>query len=604
MSSPFRSRLRRSATALAAVIGIVGVVGAATAPAAAAPRHVNLTVLGTSDVHGHVLNWDYYTDKPYSDADGNSVGLAKVSTVVNRVRHYVGRRNTLLVDNGDVIQGTPLDSYYATVKPITDTGATHPMAAAMNAMGYDAGVVGNHEFNYGVDYLRAYQRQLHFPLMGANVSSHRTGAPAFAPYVIRTMHPRGAKPVRVGILGLTTPGSAIWDKPRVSGHLDFTGVVGSAKQWVPRMRAAGADVVIVAAHSGIDTSSSYGDALPWPENASKQIAENVPGIDLILAGHTHLNNAQVLATNKQTGHQVVISQPGKWGQRLSRFDLSLTKVHGRYQVASAQSSLLNPADATPDPKVVDATRTQHDTTVSYVNSVIGTSTDDMPASASRYEDTAALDFINTVQTETVHDALADGSDADLPVLSIAAPFNRDAGISKGDVTVRDIAGLYEFDNTLLAVKLTGKQVKQYLEKSAEYFQQVSGTGPYPADDVTNAPTEDSPDGTPDYLYDVISGVQYDIDIAKPAGQRIENLSYDGKPIEPDAEFAVAINNYRQSGGGNFPFVTDAPVVYNEQVAIRESLIDWVQDKGTIDPSTIFTADWQLTANGDPVQISG
>ena len=553
-------------------------------------------------MHGHVLDWNYYKNAPYSDPDGNSVGLARVSTVVNQVRRE--NPNTLLVDDGDVIQGTPLDSYYATVEPITQTGDTHPLSAAMDQMGYVAGAVGNHEFNYGVDYLAAYQRQLSFPLLAANVTDHRTGGPAFDPYVIRTVKPaQGGKPVRVGFLGLTTPGSAIWDKPRVSGRLDFTGALTAAKRWVPRVRAAGADVVVVLAHSGIETNSSYGDSLPWPENDMRRVAEQVPGIDAILSGHTHLDNPEVDVTNEQTGRTVVISQPGKWGQRLSRFDLNLKLVRGHYQVARASSTLLDPASAEPDPKVVAATKTQHATTVSYVNSVIGQSTADMPAGPCRYSDCAALDFINTVQTETVRKALT-GADAKLPVLSAAAPFNRDGGISAGDVTVRDIAGIYEFDNTLLGIKLTGAQVKAYLEKSAEYFKQVSGTGPYPADDVTNAPTTDSPNGTPDYLYDVLSGMTYDVDIAKAPGSRIENLAYDGQPVADDQQFVLAINNYRQSGGGNFPGVTSAPVVYDQQVAIRESLIDWVQQAGTLDPGQFATDDWKLVANGRPVQIDG
>ncbi len=604
MDTAQRTRIRRGLVVLTTGLCVAGLAGTGAAPAVAAPHDVHLTVLGTTDTHGHVLNWDYFKNKPYSDAAGNSVGLAKASTVINQVRAARGRSNTMLVDAGDVIQGTPLDSYYSTVEPITETGATHPMAAAMNTMGYDAEALGNHEFNFGLDYLRAYQKQLNFPILAGNVTDHRTGGPAFQPYVIRTMHPRGAKPVKVGILGITTPGSAIWDGPKLVDRVDFTGAVEGAKRWVPKVRAAGADVVIVLAHSGIETSSSYGDALPWPENASRQMAEEVPGIDAILAGHTHQNNPEVVATNKQTGRKVVISQAGMWGERISQFDLTLQRAHGHYQVSTVHSSLLNPADATPDPKVVAATKTQHDKTITYVNSVIGTSTADMSAATARYEDTAVLDFINYVQTDTVKKAIAGTPDADLPVLSIAAPFNRDGGISSGDVTVRDIAGLYEYDNTLLGIKLTGAQIKPYLEKSAEYFKQVTGTGPYPADDVTNAKTTDSPSGTPDYLYDTMSGLKYDIDIAKPAGQRIVNLTFDGKPVDDSAQFILAINNYRQSGGGNFPGVKDAPIVYNEQAEIRQTLIDWVQAKGTIDPSEFFTQDWKLVANGQPVQITG
>ncbi|MGA8116322.1 MAG: 5'-nucleotidase C-terminal domain-containing protein [Actinocatenispora sp.] len=604
MNKAQRTRALRALGVLTAGLCAAGLVTAIMTPADASPRPVHLTVLGTTDVHGHAINWDYYKNKPYSDASGNSVGFAQISTVVNQVRAEKGKANTLLVDAGDVIQGTPLDSYYSTVEPITETGATHPMAAAMNAMHYDAGAVGNHEYNFGVDYLRAYQKQLNFPLLDANAMNHRTGNPAFQPYVIRTLHPKGAKPVKVGFIGLSTPGSAIWDGPKLVGRVDVTGVLEGAKRWVPRVRAAGADVVIAVAHSGIETSSSYGDALPWPENDMREVAEKVPGIDAILAGHTHQNNEQVIATNKQTGHKVVISQPGMWGQRVSQFDITLDQKNGHYQLGGLKAKLLDPTNAAPDPKVVAATKTQHDKTVTYVNSVIGQSTDDMSSATARYEDAAAVDFINKVQTDVVTGALAGTENADLPVLSIAAPFNRDSGVSKGDVTVRDIAGLYEYDNTLLGVKMTGAQIKPYLEKSAEYYQQISGTGPFTPDQLTNAKTTDSPNGTPDYLYDVMSGLKYNIDIAKPAGQRIVDLTYNGKPVDDTQQFVLAINNYRQSGGGNFPGVKDMPVVWDEQVEIRQSLIDWVKDKGTVDPATFFTQDWSLLSDGQPIQING
>jgi len=390
--------------------------------------------------------------------------------------------------------------------------------------------------------------------------------------------------------------------------MTFPGLVEQAKIWVPRMRAAGVDVVVVAAHSGATTSSSYGDALPYPENASTLVAQQVPGIDAILVGHAHLEIAERRVLNQETGREVVLTEPLRWGMRLSLIDLSLVKLRGRWVVQSVGSSVLNSNTVAEDPEVVKLLTADHDRVVSYVNSVIGSSTAAMSCATARYEDTAALDFINLVQAQAVRTAIAGTAAAALPMLSIAAPFNRDAAIPAGQVSVRDVAGLYIFDNTLLGITFTGAQVKAYLEKSAVYFKKVSGTGPFTPDELTNAvtPVAPAPNGTPDYNYDVMGGLdaplRYDIDVAKDVGSRILNLTYAGAPIDPAAQFVVAINNYRQSGGGGFPGVTTAPVVHNAQQEIRQLIIDWVTSHKVIDPPVFASTDWKLVSNGQPVQI--
>ncbi|WP_020573981.1 bifunctional metallophosphatase/5'-nucleotidase [Actinopolymorpha alba] len=566
-----------------------------------------LTVMGTTDLHGNVFNWDYFRDQEFDDAQHNDIGLAKVATLVDAVRQERGRRNTLLIDAGDTLQGTPLAYYYAKIEPIGRRRA-HPMATAMNAIGFDAAALGNHEFNYGIPLLRTFQDQLEFPLLAANALDSRTGRPAFPPYVIKTVRLSGSRaPLRVGILGLTNPGIAIWDKANVEGQMTFPGLVEQAKVWVPKLRQAGADVVIVSAHSGADTSSSYGDSLPYPENASSLVAQQVPGIDAILVGHAHAEIRERFVTNEATGRQVLLTEPAFWGRRLSLIELDLTwSPRGGWQLAGSHAQILNSNTVPEDPTIVRLLKADHDKVVTYVNSVVGTSKVAMSAATARYEDTPALDFINYVQADAVKKALAGSGDADLPVLSIAAPFNRAAAIPAGDVSVRDVAGLYIYDNTLLAVRFTGAQLKDYLEKSATYFKQVSGAGPHRADDVTNAPTPTAPNGTPDYNYDVVGGLDarltYDIDVAQPVGQRITNLAYGGTPVAADQVFALAVNNYRQSGGGNFPHISTAPVIYNRQVEIRQLLIDWVTGAGEIDPAAFSTVDWKLVAGGTPVVI--
>jgi 2',3'-cyclic-nucleotide 2'-phosphodiesterase/3'-nucleotidase len=608
---------RRQLLALAAVggAGAVAVAGGATATAADRRTDPNrssrtdvarITVLGTTDLHGNVYNWDYFKNAPYSDSAGNNIGIAKAATIIKTVRSVVGAGTCVTLDAGDTIQGTPLAYYFAKIDPITQ-GATHPMAAAMNKVGYDAAALGNHEYNYGLDTLRAFEKQLNFPLLSANSVDWHTRAPVFEPWVIKTVRITGRKPIRVGILGLVTPGVAIWDKANVEGKVRFPGIVEQARKFVPKLRQAGADVVIVSCHSGADTSSSYGDALPWPENASTLLAEQVQGIDAILVGHAHKEIPQRFVTNTKTGRQVLLSEPLYWGMRVTEMSIDLELRRGAWKVTGSSAMLYNANEVDEDPAVAKAVARSHAKVLTYVNSVVGTSTAAMSAATSRYEDTAAIDFINHVQADAVKAALAGTPQADLPVLSIAAPFNKAAAIPAGEVTVRDVAGLYIYDNTLLGITLTGAQVKDYLEQSATYFKQVSGTGPFTPDQLTNAVTPTAPGGTPDYNYDIMAGLDadltYAIDVAKAPGSRITDLAYAGEPIDPAAQFVIAINNYRQSGGGNFPHVKTAPVVYNRQIEIRQLLIDWVTANGTIDPASFSSLDWKLVSDGADITIT-
>lgn len=583
-----------------------------------------LTVLGTTDLHGNVLNWNYFTDTEYDDAQHNDIGLAKIATLVEAIRAERGWCATLLLDAGDTLQGTPLSYYYARIEPITGPDAPiHPMAAAMNAIGYDAAALGNHEFNYGLPTLRAFQSQLDHPLLGANVLDSQTGAAAFEEFVIREVpvgehrgHPRGHRHtgqqdyVKVGILGLVTPGSAIWDKAELDGRLTFNGIVEQAMLVVPKLKRAGADVVIVACHSGADPSSSYGDALPWPENASAQLAAQVPDIDAILVGHTHVEIPQRFVTGPDGVRQVLLSQPLRWGERLTVMDLELANRDGRWQVASAGSTVLNTNTARSDHKLVALLAGQHEVVRGYVNGVLGSCPATMSAATARYQHTAALALVNYVQAEAVRAAIAGTAVAGLPVLSIAAPVNPDAVIPAGPVTVRDVAGLYSYDNTLLAVTLTGAELREYLEFSARYFRQLTGSGPWRPDQLTNAVTASSPTGTADYNYDIVGGagrtepaLSYAIELTEPAGSRIRELSYGGQPVTAEQRFVVAINNYRQAGGGNFPVVTSAPVVYDARLEIRQLIIEWVSAAGTIDPTMFSRPGWRLLAGGRPIQLA-
>ncbi|GAA2146769.1 5'-nucleotidase C-terminal domain-containing protein [Arthrobacter humicola] len=616
MTDPHDSFSRRAMLTAALVGGGAAAAALAGAPAAQAAgkqseggqpggkKQFTLTVLGTTDLHNNVFNWDYFKNTAYADTAGNKIGIAQAATLIHAMRAERGAANTLTIDAGDTIQGTPLAYYFAKISPISAT-VKHPMALAMNTIGYDAVGLGNHEFNYGIPLLRTWEKQLNFPLLGANVHDAVTGGRAFTPYVLKRVKTDNGW-LTVGLVGFVTPGCALWDRDNVQGKLDFNGIVEEAKTVIPQVKAAGADIVIVTSHSGATPGSSYGDALPFPENASTQLAEEVPGIDAILVGHAHLEIPERFVTNKATGKQVLLTEPLKWGMRVSVMDLELAREKGQWTVTSAHSLLLDAKTVDADPAVVRAVQAGHEATVRYVNEVIGTSTAPLSTATACWEDSAAIDAINYVQASTIKAELANGPAAGLPVLSIAAAFSRAVDVKAGPLTIRDVAGLYIFDNTLLSIKVTGAQVKDYLEWSAQYFKPVTGTTARSAD-VTNAVTAVAPNGTPDYNYDVVYGLDaplnYEIDLARPAGDRIANLSYGGQALRPEQEFALAINNYRQSGGGNFPAVKTAPVLSNSQQEIRQRIIDYVVDHGTLDVAVFSQANWRLTVNGAPLTVT-
>lgn len=594
-----RKFLGRSAVTGVALAGGVAAAPAASAQAPGGParrkKRYSFTVMGTTDLHGNVFNWDYFTDKEFDDKDHNDVGLAKISTLVDEIREERGRRNTLLIDAGDTIQGTQLSYYYAKIDPITaERGPVHPMAQAMNAIGYDAAALGNHEFNYGIPVLRKFEEQCDFPLLGANALDAKTQRPAFPPYFMKRLRTPHGRDVKVAVLGLTNPGIAIWDKANVQGKMTFPGLEEQAAKWVPRLRSMGADVVIVSAHSGSSGTSSYGDQLPYVENAAGLVAEQVPGIDAILVGHAHTEIAEYFVQNKETGKQVVLSEPLKWGQRLTLFDFDLVWAKGRWTVEKVGAQVLNSNTAAEDRKVTRLLADEHKKVVAYVNQVIGTSTQAMSTAEGPYKDVAIIDLISHVQAETVKEALKGGQYAALPVLSQASCFSRTAGIPAGEVTIKDAAGLYPFENTLEARLITGAQLKEYLEFSARYYVQTAAGAPVDPAKLTNA------DSIPDYNYDALYGVTYEIDIAKPAGSRIAKLGFDGKEIDPKAEFVLAVNNYRASGGGNFPHVAAAKQLWANSDEIRNTIIQWVQAKGTVDPAQFASVDWKLTRDGTPV----
>ena len=543
-------RVRLSSRFLfAALLGFV----VAALPASA--ERAQVTVLVTTDLHGRILPHDYGADRPAE------LGLAKLSTLVQQVRRDAPQ--ALLIDCGDTIQGTPL-AYYFNRK---DNAPVHPMMAAMNALGYVSMTPGNHEYNFGLDVLRKAQGEAKFPWISANTYRTGTDEPAFPPYVIKEV-----SGVRVGILGLTTPSIPNWENPENYAGLEFRPLVSEAQKWVKHLREQEkVDAVIVAAHCGVEENLATGRITPGDfagENAALALARAVPGIDVLFLGHTH-RDIPALVVNG-----VLIAQAGRWGDRLVRTDLTFDRADAgaRWTVyAKSAQTLPVTAAVAADPAIVALAEPYHRATQEWLNRVVGRSEKALEAGRAHLQDSAVLDLIHRVQLDAL------GAD-----VSFTANLNPRARIPAGDVTVRDVANLYIYENTLYCIEATGAQVKAALEHAARYFKPHE-EGKAPADLVDRT--------IPLYNFDIAEGVSYEIDIRRPVGDRVVNLTFQGAPLAPDRVLKVALNNYRYNGGGGYTMFKGAKILARPSAEIRDLIIDWVERHGTI--PTEPTHNWKL-----------
>lgn len=564
---------------------------------------MTLTVLGTTDLHGHVFDWDYGAGAPYADDRGNHVGLARCASIIREERAARPAGSCLTLDAGDIIQGTPLAHRFARSGRDED----HPMASAMNAVGYDAAAVGNHDFNYGLDVLHAFERQLDFPLLGGNVLDTATGEPLLPPYAVRTLTAAGRPPLKVAVIGLVTPGVAIWDRAQVEGRVQFDGIVERASVLVPEARRAGADVVVVACHSGTDgDATSYGTQLPFPENASTMLARRVPDIDAILVGHAHVEIPERIVRHEHTDRPVLLSEPLCLGMRVSVMELDLEHDGGTWQVIDRRARLRSAAEAGEDDRVTAAAHAAHTRVCRELSEVVATSVCDMPGASARFRPSDVIDLVNHVQAQTLSRALADTLHRDLPVLSVTSPYNRHCLVPRGDVSVRDLAGVYIHESTLVGVLLTGRELTAYLEHAAAYFRRVRDAGTVRASWLTCAPTERDPQGMPDFGYDVLGGLEeqvgYDLDLAAPVGRRVHGLRHGDRLVGTDDVFAVAVNSYRQAGGSHYPAVVEAPVVHDGGRPVRDLLIEWSRSRGRLDPAEFAGSAWRLMVGDEPLEV--
>ncbi|MDN6761816.1 bifunctional metallophosphatase/5'-nucleotidase [Acidipropionibacterium jensenii] len=579
-----------------------------------------LTILASTDVHGHLYNWDYFSDAPFP-ADPRStggqaqppLGLARMSTIVARVRAERAPGAVALLDNGDTIQGTPLTYLWAHPERAGKDQQLDcdPMARAMDLMGYDAAVIGNHEFNAGLEVLAAHTRSLTAPLLGANVIDRSTGKPLTRATAMVEKAVAGHR-VLLGVIGVTTPGSAVWDRSHLDGRVALTDPIEAAARQAGRLRRAGADVVVVLAHSGLDEADRPPIYRQMAENCATSLAGTVPEIDLVIAGHTHAAPLSRVVEGA-SGHRVLIAQPGAWASAIARVDIPLLLgdpaqpdrgpvVRVDHSAVPDWVTICPTAGQDDDPSLVADPQlaAAHRRTVAYVNTPVARCTTTLSARSATVRDTPILDLVAQTQVDAVARALADlgGEDADLPVIAQVSPFSRTAELPAGQVRLRDIAGMYPFENTLAAIRLTGGQLRDYLEHSASYFGQVAPGTPIDPRPVTEGGiTRASRQGRTvwDYNFDALTGVTYRIDITRPVGSRICDLAWQGTELATDQPFALAVNNYRLNGGGGFPHVRQAPVLWDGQLEIRQLLIETVTERGVIDPADFFTRNWEVVA---------
>jgi 2',3'-cyclic-nucleotide 2'-phosphodiesterase/3'-nucleotidase len=518
-----------------------------------AATRVQLTILGTTDLHGNLYPVDYYTNTP------DNRGLAKIATLIRQVRKE--NPNTLLIDSGDTIQGSPL-AYYHNKK---NNQPIDPMMLAMNALNFDSMTVGNHEYNFGLKVLEKARGEAQFPWLSANTYETATNKNHYQPYVVKEF-----SGVRVAVLGLTTPGIPNWENiPNYAG-LEFREPLIEARKWVPVLRAQErADIVVIAMHMGLEEDLRTGVINPGQvehENQAVEIAKTVPGVDVIFMGHTHREIPDVYINS------VLLTQANHWGRHLARVDFYLQQDTGRWRVYAKTARTLAADDKVdPDPEIVKLVQSYDRETQAWLSRPIGESEIQLTAKDARFQDTAILDLIQRVQLEA--------GKADV---SMAASFNPQARIAKGPVTVRDIAGLYVYENTLVVLEVTGRQLKEALEHSAKYFRAYE-PGKAAADLVNEK--------IPAYNFDIAEGVTYDLDITKPFGDRIQNLRFRGQPLKPDQKLRLATNNYRVNGGGGYTMYKSAPVLYRSGEEIRELIIDWVERNKTV--PTKPTNNWKI-----------
>jgi 2',3'-cyclic-nucleotide 2'-phosphodiesterase/3'-nucleotidase len=496
---------------------------------------IHIRVLATTDLHGNIFPYDYYAQKPAPR------GLAKIATLIARERNA----NTLLIDCGDTIQGSPLETVHQ-----TDLTKPDPMMLVMNSLHYDAMVVGNHEFNYGLANLNAAHRIAKFPWLAANVE----GPSGFLPMILKSI-----QGVSVAVIGVTTPAIPNWEREENYKGLRFADAVHAVKDLAADLRRTGrAQVIVVAAHSGLDrnptTGSLIAEDLPR-ENIAYQIAAEAP-VDAVIFGHTHSELASYRVGDVQ------MLQPRNWGMSLGELDLEVERVGATWKVGSKSSRVIPVLDSTPASEAILAlAKPYHEAAEAFLNRPVAEVAAPLSAEYSRVEDTPLIDAIQTVELAEAH-----------AQVSFASAFNLSVKVPAGKATVRQLAALYPYENTLYRIQGNGKTVREALENAARYYRGCSATcnqGPLINTEVIG------------YNYDVAQGVQYEIDLRRPEGSRIVNLRMGGQPLDDEKPVEIAVNSYRAGGSAGYSMFRGLKVLWRSSEDIREMMIRFYTARGNL-----------------------
>ncbi|MFQ2219988.1 bifunctional 2',3'-cyclic-nucleotide 2'-phosphodiesterase/3'-nucleotidase [Aeromonas enteropelogenes] len=588
----------------------------------AQPGVVSLRLIQTSDIHSNVLGYDYYQNK-----EDRKFGLSRTAVLIREAR--AENPNNLLLDNGDLIQGSPLADYiFEQAGEGYLDKQVHPVFKAMNELGYDAGNLGNHEFNYGLDYLGKVLQGAKFPYVNANVFAadafKRDGegkidwsGNKFTPYLLlerQVTDDKGQQQtVKVGILGLTPPQVLQWDKRHLQGKVVVADMVETANHYIPELRAKGADLVVVVAHTGIN-AGSYEAMM---ENAAWHLAK-VEGIDALMLGHAHKNfpgdfpNLPEVDNQAGTLSGVPTVMPGFWGNHLGIIDLKLEQVDGKWRVKQSQASLRQ-IDASEgskvDARVTELVKADHEGTNQWLDRPLGKITNPIHSFFALVQDDPSVQLVSDAQRRHAEQLQKDGLLKEpYPILSAAAPFRGGRNgitdftyVPAGDISLRNVSDLYIYPNTLQVVEVNGATVKEWLEMSAGQFNRVD-----PASREVQWLVNES---FPTYNFDVIDGVSYEVDITQPArynkegvkvseGERIGKLTFNGKPVDPAQKFYVVTNNYRASGGGHFPGVDGGNIVHEDPFETREIVAQYLKSRSASKPqgfSPVADNNWHMKA---------